>query len=160
VAEGGKQAFDLAERHFRAEKDPTLRGQLLGAMGRVKEPALAERARGFVFEDGLLRRNEIFSAVGGQIEHEELRPVVRRWIDEHFTTLEAKLSPAGAALIHLYSAGMCSSAEAAELESKFGARMARIEGGPLELKQQVEGIKLCEAQLQARQGQPLEFARR
>ena len=160
VAEGGAQAFDLAERHFRAEQDPTLRGQLLGAMGRVQDPALAERARGFVFEDGLLRRNEIFGAVGGQVEHEALRPAVREWIDEHFTTLEAKLSPAGAALIHLYSAGMCSSADAAELESKFAARMAKIEGGPLELKQQVEGIRLCEAQLRARHGQPLEFARR
>jgi alanyl aminopeptidase len=160
VAEGGPQAFDLAERHFRAEQDPSLRGQLLGAMSRVQAPALAERTRAFVFEEGLLRRNEIFGAVGGQVEHEALRPAVRKWIDEHFSTLEAKLSPAGAALIHLYSAGMCSSADAAELESTFAARMAKIEGGPLELKQQVEGIRLCEAQLRARQGQPLEFAQR
>ena len=160
VAEGGKPAFDLAEKHFRAEKDPTLRRELLGAMGGVEDPALAERARGFVFEEGLLRRNEIFSAVGGQLEHEELRPVVRKWVDAHFTELEAKLAPAGAALVNLYSAGMCSSADAAELESKFSARMAKIEGGPLELKQEVERIRLCAAQLDARRGQPLEFASR
>ncbi len=160
VAEGGTPAFDLAEKHFRAEKDPTLRRELLGAMGSVKDPALAERARGFVFEEGLLRRNEIFSAVGGQLEHEELRPAVRKWVDEHFTELEAKLAPAGAALVNLYSAGMCSSADAAELQAKFAERMARIEGGPLELKQEVERIRLCEAQLQARRGKPLEFAKR
>ncbi len=160
VTEGGKPAFDLAEKHFRAEQDPTLRGELLGAMGSVEDPALAQRARGFVFENGLLRRNEIFGAVGGQLQHASLRPAVRAWVDEHFTALEAKLAPAGAALVNLYAAGMCSSADAQTLQAKFGERMAKIEGGPLELKQSVEGIRLCEAALQARQGQPLEFAAR
>ena len=45
-------------------------------------------------------------------------------------------------------------------DAAFAARMAKIEGGPLALTQQVEGIRLCEAQLRARRGQPLEFARR
>ena len=50
VQEGGKEAFDAAEKHFRASQDPTIRSQLLGAMGDAQDPALAERARGLVFE--------------------------------------------------------------------------------------------------------------
>ncbi len=77
-----------------------------------------------------------------------------------FSELEAKLAPAGAALVNLYSAGMCSSQEASEVESKFGERMKTIEGGPLELKQTAEGIRLCEAGKKARAGQPLQFAKK
>ncbi len=160
VQQGGKPAFDAAEKHLRTARDPTLRNQLIAALGGVDDPALAERARALVFEEGLLRRNEIFGAVGGQLDEPALRPAVRVWIDRHFTELEAKLAPAGAALVNLYSAGMCSEAEAADLQSKFGGRMAKIEGGPLELKQQVEGVRLCDAQRKARAGQPLQFARR
>src|SRR3546814_11574771 len=70
----------------------------------------------------LLRRNEIFSAVGGQTGDDATRPALRAWVDTHFKEIEAKLAPAGASLVYLYAAGMCSDAEAAELESKFTAR--------------------------------------
>lgn len=160
VQEGGKPAFDAAEKHFRASQDPVLRSQLLGGLGNATDPQLAERARALVFEKGLLRRNEIFALVGEQTNEAALRPALRQWVDSHFSELEAKLAPAGAALVNLYSAGMCSSQEASEVESKFGERMKTIEGGPLELKQTAEGIRLCEASKKARAGQPLQFAKK
>jgi len=111
--------------------------------------------RALVFEEGLLRRNEIFPAIGGQMGRASTRPALRAWIDEHFEALQAKLAPAGAAVVSGYGAGMCSDAEAAELEAKFGARMADVEGGPRALQQEVEGIRMCAAQVAARKGQPL-----
>ncbi|MFS8063960.1 MAG: hypothetical protein ACMG5Z_05165, partial [Luteimonas sp.] len=66
--------------------------------------------------------------------------------------------PAGAALVGLYSADMCSTSEADALQAKFSDRMKTIEGGPLELKQAVEEIHLCAAQVQARKGMPLQVA--
>lgn len=160
VQDGGTAAFDAAEKHFRASHDAQLRSQLLGAMSSATDPALAGRSRALVFEEGLLRRNEIFAAVSGQTEEAALRPVLRDWVDTHFTALEARLAPAGANLVGLYAAGMCSNEDAATVESKFSERMKTIEGGPLELRQTVEGIRLCAAARQARTGKPLEFARR
>jgi len=160
VQEGGKAAFDAAEKHFRASQDAVLRSQLLGAMGGTLDPALNERVRAMVFEPDLLRRNEIFPAVGNQAGEDETRPALRAWVDAHFEEIEAKLAPAGAAVVQLYAAGMCSDAEAAELESKFTARMADVEGGPRELKQTLEGIRTCAAQVQARKGLPVEFPKR
>ncbi|MDQ3228477.1 MAG: ERAP1-like C-terminal domain-containing protein, partial [Pseudomonadota bacterium] len=160
VQDGGKPAYDAAEKHFRASQDAVLRNQLLGAMSGATDPALAERSRALVFEEGLLRRNEIFNAVGGQTDDAKLRPVLRDWTDTHFTKLEAKLAPAGANLVGLYAAGMCSNEDAAKVEAKFAERMKTIEGGPLELKQTVEGIRLCAAAKKARVGKPLEFAGR
>ena len=160
LEEGGKAAFDAAEKHFRASQDAVLRSQLLGAMGGTLDETLNQRARALVFEDGLLRRNEIFSAVGGQAGDKATRPALRAWTDEHFEEIEARLSPAGAAVVQLYAAGMCSDADAAELEAKFTARMADVEGGPRELLQTLEGIRTCAAQVQARKGLPVEFPKR
>ena len=159
VKDGGTTAYDAAEKHFRASQDAVLRSQLLGAMGGTTDPALAARSRALVFEEGLLRRNEIFAAVGGQTGEDATRPALRDWIDAHFSELEAKLAPAGSALVSLYSADMCSTTEASALQDKFGKRMENIEGGPRELKQTVEVIGMCEAQVQARKGQPLEFGK-
>jgi alanyl aminopeptidase len=157
VQEGRKAAFDAAENHFRASQDPTIRSQMLSAMGSTQDAALTERARALVFEKGLLRRNEIFPIVGGQTADETTRPALRQWVDAHFSELEARLAPAGAALVGLYSAGMCSESEAADVESRFADRMKSIEGGPLELKQTAESIRLCSAQKSARKGMPLAF---
>jgi alanyl aminopeptidase len=158
VQEGGQPAFDAAEKHLRASRDPVLRGQLLGALGNATDPQLAERARALVFEPDLLRRNEIVALVREQTNEPAMRPALRRWVDTHFSDLEAKLAPAGAALVGLYAEGMCSAEEAAMVESKFAQRMKTIEGGPLELKQTAEGVRLCAAAKQAHAGQPPTFA--
>jgi alanyl aminopeptidase len=60
--------------------------------------------------------------------------------------------------VGLYSADMCSAGEAGALQAKFAERMKTIEGGPLELKQTVETINLCAAQVRARKGLPLQVA--
>ena len=156
VQEGGKAAFDVAERQFRASEDAVLRGQLLGALGSATDPALSDRARALVFEPGLLRRNEIAIVAGRQADDPALRPIVRGWVDTHFDELEKRLAPAGARLVGLYADGMCSDAEAAQLQDKFAARMRDVEGGPLELKQTAESIHLCAAQKAARTGLPLQ----
>ena len=160
VQEGGKAAFDAAEKQFRASQDAVLRSQLLGAMGSTRDAALNARMRDLVFEEGLLRRNEIFSAIGGQTDDKSTRPALREWTDAHFEDLYAKLAPAGAGLIGLYSAGMCSDADAAELQARLAERMKDVEGGPRALKQTVEGIQMCGAALEARKGQPIEFPKR
>ncbi len=157
VQEGGKPAFEAAEMHFRASQDAVLRSQLLSAMGSTEDPALNARMRALVFEEGLLRRNEIFPAVGGQMGHASTRPALREWIDAHFGDLQAKLAPAGAAVVMGYAAGMCSDAEADALEAKFAKRMADVEGGPRALAQELESIRMCAAQVAARRGQPLAF---
>ena len=160
VKDGGKAAFDAAERHLRASQDAVLRSQLLSAMGATGNPALDARMQELAFEPGLLRRNEIFPAIGGQAGEQATRPALRRWIDAHFDELEGRLSPAGAAVVGLYAAGMCSNEEADALQAKFAGRMETVEGGPRELQQSVEAIRMCAANVAARKGQPLEFPAR
>ena len=65
-----------------------------------------------------------------------------------------------AAVVNLYSAGMCSDAEAAALQDRFAERGADIEGGPRQHKQTTEAIRMCAAQVEARKGQPVTFPKR
>jgi len=160
VQDGDKTVFDAAEKQFRATQDAELRGQLLGALGATSDPKLAEHARSMVLEKGLLRRNEIPNVLGGQTDDDTIRPQMRAWLDQNFTELEARLAPAGARLLGLYTERMCSAADAAQLQDKFGKRMETVEGGPRALKQEVEAIGLCAAQVKAHTGQPLEFAKK
>ena len=106
VQEGGTPAFDAAEKHLRASEDAVVRGQLLGAIGSVRDPALAERARALVFEPGLLRRNELTTVGDDQSEDPSLRPAVRQWLDSNFDALQKRLAPAGAELVGIYAQGM------------------------------------------------------
>ncbi len=140
---GDKATFDLLEKHLRATQDAALRNELLYALGSVTEPVLAERARALVLEKGLLRRNEIAPLLQSQMDDEAGRPAMRQWVDTHFSTLEASLAPAGAGLVSLYAAGMCSQADADALHGRFAERMKNIEGGPRALKQSAEYIGLC-----------------
>ncbi|KGM56670.1 hypothetical protein N799_02860 [Lysobacter arseniciresistens ZS79] len=157
VEEGGVPAFDLAEKHLRASQDAVIRRELLSAMGGVTDPALAERALAFVLEPGLLRLNEIYYVVFSQAGEPENRPALREWLEANYDALQAKLAPGGSAIASAYAAGMCSAAEAAALQQRFGERMETIEGGPLDLKQTVEAIGLCAAAKAARAGQPIEY---
>ena len=144
VARAGDAAtFDLLEKHLRATQDAAIRTELLEALGNMSDAPQAERARGFILEKGLLRRNELAPLLMPQMEAEAARPALRQWVDTHFKTLEASLAPAGARLVSVYGAGMCSKQEAADLLSRFGERMKTVEGGPRALKQEAENIGLC-----------------
>lgn len=143
--DGSAEVFDSLLKHFRVNQDPVMRGQLLGALSTTKNPVLAKRVRELIFEPNLLRRNELFVALGSQAGEKENLPDMRDWLDINFTALEAKLAPAGAALVGLYAANMCSLEDAMTLEPKFAERMRTIEGGPRDLMQTVEGIQLCDS---------------
>jgi alanyl aminopeptidase len=160
VQDGDEAVFAAAEKHFRAAKDPVIRSQLLNAMASTRDPKLGERVRALVLEPNLLRRNEIYIVLGNQVSEDETRIATRQWIDANFDTVAARLAPGGSSLASLYSAGMCSTEEASALEQKFAERLKDMEGGPMELKQDAEAIRLCGAAREARKGQPLQFAQK
>ncbi len=143
--QGDAATFDAVLGHLRTTQDPTLRGQLVSALGSFTDPALARRARALALEQGLLRRNELFPLLMSQTGEESLRAGVREWLDANFKLLEARLAPAGAALVNLYAAGMCSAQDADHVQKRFEQRMRTIEGGPRRLAQTAENLRLCAA---------------
>jgi alanyl aminopeptidase len=158
VEDGGKAAFEAADKHFRASRDPILRTELLAAMGSSNDQALASRARAFIFEPNLLRRNEIFALLGSQFDEPALRAGAREWIDEHFEELNAKITPATSGVVRVYAMGMCDAKDVSEIERTFSERMKSIEGGPLAVQQTIERIRLCAAAKEHRKTQPVRLS--
>lgn len=152
MEDGDAVVYDALAKHLAVSQDPVLRGQLLGAMGNAKDPALMARTRALALESGKLRRNELRMTFGGDRENPASMQAARAWLDANFTALEAKLAPGGATLLFGYTGGMCSVDEAESIAPKFGERMAKIEGGPRAMAQAVESVKLC-ASLKVKQGQ-------
>jgi len=158
VAQGGRAAFEAAEKHLKVTQDAQLRGQLLVAMGSAVSPELVQRARALVLTQGALRRNEMMTVLGPQSARRDLRPQLRDWLETNFKYLETRLAPAGAQIVSLYAAGMCSDSEAADLQAQFTERVKNIEGGPLQLRQLAESIVLCAAARAHHAGDSLQVA--
>ncbi|MCA0392647.1 MAG: M1 family metallopeptidase [Proteobacteria bacterium] len=157
LQDGGIAAFDAAERHLRGSEDPTLRGELLGAMGLVEDPALAARFRALMLDEGAVRANEL-PWVGGQSGIPSLRPALRTWLRANFDALRARVGPFMVqGVIAVEAIGRCDVAGASELQAHYGPIVQDFEGAPLALAQATEDIRLCAALKQAHAGQPLAF---
>ncbi|MEZ5465725.1 MAG: M1 family metallopeptidase [Lysobacteraceae bacterium] len=154
---GGKDVYDALEKHFRETADPSIRSDLLSAMGNMDDKALAERARKLVFEKDLLRRNELAPLLGAQsgTDDDARRAELRAWVDQHFDLLAELAAPKERRILSLYTANMCSPADAKELDAKFAQRMADVEGGPRSMAQAKERIQLCSDLREAQAKHPL-----
>jgi cytosol alanyl aminopeptidase len=152
--EGDITVFESLLKHLRANQDPVLRNDLLGALSSTVDPNLAKRVRDLMFDQDVLRRNELPTALYSQGYQKENLPALREWMDNNFKALEAKVAPAGADLVAIYAENMCSMDEAVMLDSKFTERMRTIEGGPRTLLQTIESVQLCSSlrELQLKQG--------
>ena len=154
---GDAAVYDALEKHFRNTADPSIRSDLLSAMGNMDDKALTERARKLVFEKDLLRRNELGPLLGSQAgtEDDARRAELRAWIDQNFDRLAELSAPKERRVVSLYSANMCSAEEAKDLDAKFAKRMASLEGGPRGMAQTRERIQLCSDLREAQSRHPL-----
>ncbi len=143
---GDAATFERILGHALASTDSLLRRQLLGALGRVEDPALAARARALALDDRL-QAGEVWLPAGGQFGRDATRPAAREWLAANEAALLQRLPKTSHPRIPAVAAsGMCSAEEADMIEARYRERMADVEGGPRGLAQTVENIRLCAAQ--------------
>lgn len=143
TALGGEAEFDAALRHLRPSQEAQLRSQLVAALGTASTAALRERAREVMLTDKV-RPEEAYFVLAGQIENPATRHDARNWMRRNSEALFAKFPDSWQAFIpSLDGRGLCTMGEARELENYYGARVEKLEGGPLALRQKVEEIQLC-----------------
>ena len=157
-AHGGAAEFDAMEKHFRASVDQNLRAQLLAAMGRVPGEALQQRARALIL-DPSVKAGEINHVLYSQLDEPESRDAARAWYRENFEAIFAKAPQVWQARLPATEAiGLCTEADATQLHARYHQRMAKVEGGPRELAQTEEQVRLCDA-LRARHAGSVPLAR-
>jgi len=152
AAVGGDGAlFDAMANAFRGSTDSVLRGQLLSALGRFTDPALAARARALSLEENT-RSNELTLVAFSQLGERESRADTRAWLRSAYDALMKK-GPRGlgGGFVRLDAFARCSDAEADEISTWHEPRLREVEGGPRRLAQSIEGIRLCAALKAAQQ---------
>lgn len=147
VQEGDAAFFDALLARFETTADSLLRGQLLSALSRTRDPELAERARALALDERL-RTNEVLTPLYGQLSMPETRDDAWEWVKTHFAALRDLLESNAGRLPSLGSF-FCSAEKADAVEAFFSEHIEALPGGPRNLATTLEGIRLCAARAEA-----------
>lgn len=152
AVEEGDAAFAerLLERAL-ASRDATFRQRALGALAGSPADDVAAMMRGLI-ADERLRDNEAIQVAFSQVGTREQRDAFWTWVtqEENLSALLARIPTWRKGAIAGVGGGFCSTARADEVEAFFAPRVDALEGGPRELAQTLESIRLCAALVAAK----------
>jgi alanyl aminopeptidase len=147
---GDSALFDRYRDRFQTATVPTERRRFLYALGNFRDPALADRAREYVFK-GPLRPQEVLSIprIQGSIPSEAEKTFA--WMTAHYAELAARI-PADFMVFLPEFADGCSPQRAAEAKSFFTNPEHAPPGTTKELSRVEESVGDC-VSLDAREGE-------
>jgi cytosol alanyl aminopeptidase len=134
---------DLLAR-LEGAKTESLRAELLRAIGAVRRPALATRARELAVASRV-RPREALGLLEAQFAAPELRAEAWAWTKDHLDAVMAILPPSRATAMIELPGAFCDEAHAEELYRVFHQRAQSIDGGPRAFASAVESMSLCVA---------------
>ena len=144
VQDGDLEFFDLVFVRFMTSRDPTERRRLLGALSSVRDPSLAERVRALAL-DHRLRTDEVLTPLTIQFGMKETREATWAWLQDHFDDLSRRLDSGRLGELPRLAAVFCEAERAEAVEAFFSDRIEHLTGGPHNLAEAVETIRLCAA---------------
>jgi alanyl aminopeptidase len=148
VQEGDEKFFDGLVERFKKTDDALLRTNLLSALGRTRDPKLAEKVRALIL-DPALRGNEIFTLLGSHTSEEENREAAWQWMEKNFDALKNKLPISHQGYLPYFARIYCSAEKRDAVAAFFKGKVETLPGGPRNLKSALERVGLCEAKVNA-----------
>jgi alanyl aminopeptidase len=131
--------------------DRERRQRLFGALGALRDPALAGDALALTLDERLDAREAVW-IVFGLGSSRETRRVAFDFLKSHYDALARRL-PQGTfsatAYLPWVAAGLCTSEARQEIEAFFRPRATTVEGGPRVLDQVLESVDQCRARTEA-----------
>jgi alanyl aminopeptidase len=144
----------------RAEKDEFFLKSLVGGLGSFRQVELVARNQKLLME-GAFDMRLSFDLLFGPIASPELARLPLEFVKANYDAVVAKLpSAAGsdyAAYLPQTASFACSSDEAKQVQDFFGPRMAKVNGGPRNLAQLLESIRLCESRKKVQQPDLIQY---
>ncbi len=148
VQENGRPAFDALKAKLFASADGLERTQVLDALGSVKNETLAVDARSLSLDERI-RINEVTRILQGQMHDPRTRPAAWAWVKTNYDALIDRLNERRAGQLPSMTSSFCSDEAADDVDAFFKPRVEKIAGGPREVKNAVEAIRLCAIQRRA-----------
>lgn len=149
--ETGEPAVRRLMAELKTNRDAQQRVALLHALGAVTDPALSAQVRTFAL-DAELQLRERASLYAAHKSRPQNRVAFWQWAQKNFDRMAAPYPEfAQNRLPGLAGSGLCSKAEAVQLNQLLQPRLPKMSGGKRALAQVTESIELCTA-LKARNG--------
>jgi alanyl aminopeptidase len=127
---------------LKSEEDSLKRRNILYGLALSRRGERADIIRNLIF-DGSLRQNEKLSLFYDQLEDQKNQPATWNFVKSKWPELNAYLKKPQIANLPLLAEGLCSQSYAKEVEEFFSPIIAAYEGGPRNLSEVVEKIKVC-----------------
>ncbi len=144
---GDRDLFNLLRTAAIHEHDPSVREELLEALGSFRDPELAAAALDLVFSKDFDPRESFYTLLFGPLAYAETRDVpfefVKQHLDALLTILPREVGEDYAAVLPSVGRGFCDVKRRDELNAFFAGRVQDYTGGPRVLAQTLEGIDLC-----------------
>ncbi len=160
AATGDRGLHDKMLAAAKKAKEPREVEWLLGALGLFREPDIVKDTFGLLLKDDFDIRQSLF-LLFGPLGHWKTREMPYQWVKQNYNALRSRLPRAAdtdmASILPFTGGGFCDDHGAAEVESFFKDKMAEATGGPRNLAQAVEGIRLCGAARKTHQAGIAEF---
>jgi len=134
-------ARTLRERML-ASRDATFRGRALRALAHAPQPAIGEMARALI-TDQRLRDNEAIAIVYTQAGTPSQRDAIWDWVQANLDALLNRIPSWRQGAVIAVAGGFCTESRARAVQAFFADKVESLEGGPRELAQTTERIRLC-----------------
>lgn len=144
VIRGGAGFHERLVGRLEGDLTAAERASLIGALGYTLDEHAIERTRELIFTD-VLRSSDIEDLLIGQATLPETRAGNWQWVRDNFDRLVEVIPAWQAGELPELAKGFCSEERAAEVESFFEPRIGKLQGGPRELAQALEAIRVCAA---------------
>jgi alanyl aminopeptidase len=143
LQQGDAALFDHVVKLLAATTAPDRRRVLIAGLASTTG-SLAAKVRELVLGD-TFRSSELRYVLWPQASRWQTREATWAWTQEHLDALIAKLGHEQAGELPWLAAGRCTTDAARELETVFGPRAEKMEGGPRAVAEAAESLRLCAA---------------
>ena len=153
---GDRALFDRMHAEAKRSKERRDRVRLLDAMGRFRDPQIAEAALALVLSDEFDAR-ESWGIVRNAAGWSTTRTLAWELLKKNFDLLAKRLPAETMAATPLVPASFCDAAHQKEMLAFFRERSPTLPGGPRRLAQASEQSALCAASAQAERASAVSF---
>jgi alanyl aminopeptidase len=147
---GDRALFDRMHAEAKKAGDRHDRGQILGAMGNFRDPAIAKAALQIVGSTEFDPR-ESMEILWGLSNEVETRQLAWDYLKAHFDEMVKRLSAEQMSYAPYLGISFCDEAHEKEMQAFFKDRSPKLPGGPRVLAQATERSELCRAYVAAQQ---------
>mgnify|MGYP001093709650 CR=1 FL=1 len=156
---GDRALWEKLFAEAKKSQDRKDRSRILGAMASFEDPELVRKNFEVVLGDDLDPRESI-TLLFGAAERGKTRQLAWDFVKDSYDRIVSRMPAEWGASLAAIGGGFCDAGHRAEVESFFEERAARSTGGPRLVAQVIEGMALCEAQLESRRASVAAFLKK